>query len=154
MIILERICDHSNEPAMGCVGEIYVEGEFFCNTIEQPWRDNRRFVSCVPAGEYTLERFVSDKYGEVVALVNHDLGVYSRKHEAGDGDRYACLIHAANWSSQLQGCIAPGKTLSWGKRSSDYASNMMVTSSRNTLKKLLAEIEADNKILIRWRHEK
>ena len=24
------------------------------------------------------------------------------------GDRFACLIHTANWPHQLQGCISPG----------------------------------------------
>ena len=152
MIILERFCDHNHEPPMGCLGEIYIGGEFFCNTIEQSWRDNRRFVSCVPVGEYTLERYVSDKYGEVVALVNHDLGVYARKHEVTDGDRYACLFHAANWSSQLQGCIAPGEALAWGQRSEKFAPNVMVTNSRVMLKDFLAEVKDDNRLLIRWRH--
>lgn len=158
MIILERILDHSRESdvnaPMGTLGELYIGGEFQCYTIEQPWRDNRRFVSCIPAGEYDITKYDSPKYGAVVALSNPDLGVVIYETQAGETDRYACLIHAANWSHQLQGCIAPGANLAWGKHETDaenFKSNLMVTASRNTLAKLLPEITGE-KILIRWKN--
>lgn len=155
MFVLERILDHSRESEsnapLGCLGELYKDGVFYCYTIEQPYRDNRPFVSSVPVGEYDLKSFDSNKYGRVVALVNHDLNVYANKSEATeDGDRYACLVHAANWSHQLQGCIAPGKNIAWGKHK-NFKPNIMVTNSKNTLASVLPQM-IDEKLLIRWKH--
>lgn len=152
-IVIERFMDDTREPAMGCVGELIVNGEFFCYTMEQPWRQNRRFVSCIPVGTYKLRAYVSPRYGETYALENPDLNVYANQVDADEGDRYACLIHAANWSSQLQGCIAPGSDKSWGTLR-QYKPNLMVTNSRNTLRKLMPHLEEGGDVLIRWRHER
>jgi hypothetical protein len=75
-----------------------------CRAIEKPWASNAPFVSCVPEGTYGLVEYNSPKFGDTWALVNHDCGVGLYQ---GDSDRYACLIHKANWVHQLQGCIAP-----------------------------------------------
>jgi hypothetical protein len=80
-------------------------------TIECPWRENRPFVSCVPAGRYRLARHDTEAHPECFALVNPELHVV---HEPGEipagaaGWRYAILIHVANWASELCGCIAVG----------------------------------------------
>ena len=156
MIILERFLDHDRETEttkpMGCFGSLFIDGLWYCYTVEQPWRQNRRFVSCVPCGEYDLVHFESNKYGNTVALRNPDLGVHLYKQQADPDERYACLFHAANWSSDLQGCIAPGKDIAWGG-TVDKGSNLMVTQSRNTLEKILPSL-IDQKLLIRWKHER
>lgn len=148
-IELIRFLDHSRKLSgiapMGCFGELIIDGEFVCYTVEQPWRNNRRFVSCVPTGEYFLLPFSSDKYGDVVALTNGS-NVVAYEHEAKDGDRYACLFHAANWSKQLQGCIAPGELITWAQ------GNLMVTRSKQTLAKILPKLKGQS-ITIRWKHE-
>jgi len=136
---------------MGVLGELFIDGVFQCYTIEQPWRDNRRFVSCIPDGEYFLIPYHSPKYGEVVAFTNAD-DVVAYQHEANEGDRYACLVHGANWSSQLQGCVALGQNISWGTHSGLRA-NIMVTNSKGTLKKMLPKL-INQKIKITWSHEK
>ena len=73
--------------------------------IECPWRDNKVSVSCIPGGEYDLVPHSSDKYGEVWAFVG---GTVSHYYEKNKSERYACLIHVANYASQLQGCLALG----------------------------------------------
>ena len=154
MMLIKRFCDHSRDtgatPPIGVLGELYIDDVFYCYTIEKPWRDNKPFVSCVPAGEYKLEKFHSARYGETVVLVNPELDVVANKSEAGEGDRYACLIHAANWSHQLQGCIALGESINFGKHKK-HKSNVMVTSSGKTLKKILPELIGES-LLIRWKH--
>jgi len=150
MIIIERFLDHSRRTPLGCMGELHIDGQFFCYTIEQPWRENRRFVSCVPVGEYALIPFESTKYGKTFALSNAELNVVPTHAEANDGERYACLFHSANWSHQLQGCIAPGKDIAWGKHGANDE-NIMVTDSRRTLDKLMPELK-DNRVIIRWKH--
>lgn len=159
MIVLERFCDHAREtegtPPLGCLGEILIDGQHFCYTIEQPWRHNRRFVSCVPVGRYEVRAFTSPKYGEALVLVNPDLNVVAYHHEAGPDDRYACLVHAANWSHQLQGCIAPGDGISYGQNRANVNTkpNIMVTRSTVTLQ-ALRPLLADQELLIRWKHER
>jgi len=153
VIILERFLDDPREPAMGCMGELIVEGQHFCYTIEQPWRQNRRFVSCVPVGTYNLIPFDSQKYGQTFALENEALDVFAYQDEAGDGQRYACLFHAANWAHQLQGCVAPGEAKSWGQRTGNKP-NLMVTKSNKTMAKLYPILEDNHQILVRWRHQR
>ena len=151
MIELLRFLDHSRESdttkPLGCLGEWYIDGEFQCYTIEPPWLDNKPFVSCIPVGEYQLEPYYSQKYGDVVAMVGE--GVVANKHDAKEGDRYGCLVHSANWASQLQGCVAPGKNISWGTRSG-HAPNIMVTASKTTLKELLPQITNET-LSIQWK---
>jgi len=161
MFILELFSDHSREDdktaPMGTLGELYNEGVFQCYMIGQPWRDNRPFVSCVPVGTYDLIPHNSPHLGKCVAMVNHDLNVYETQAEAqaAGGGRYACLVHPANWSSQLQGCFAPGDGISWGTRpdsnGTKYKPNIMVTNSRHTLINLLPDLE-NSQLLIRWKH--
>lgn len=152
MFVLERFIDHARHPAMGCVGELYKDGNFLAYTMEQPWKDNTRFISCVPSGQYEIEPINTPSHGDTGVLVNHDLNVYALQTEAENGGRYACLIHPANWSHQLQGCIALGEKLTWGKNK-EHEPNLMVTNSRRTTETLLPTLIGES-LLIMWRHEK
>lgn len=152
MIILERFMSHTRETEanapMGTMGELYIDGEFKCYTIEQPWRQNRPFISCVPPGEYNLVPFYSPKYGQTLALENTELDVFVLKDDREfDYQRYVCLFHAANWSHQLQGCIAPGVDITWGE-DHGHKRNIMVTSSRSALNEILPYLEGE-RLLIR-----
>jgi hypothetical protein len=91
-------------------------------TIEEPWQPNplgpggtrlaiERVASCVPDGVYRLVPHSSAKHGEVWALVNPVLGVYHYPGEIPVGQlfgRSAVLIHAANTTKDIEGCIGPG----------------------------------------------
>lgn len=73
-------------------------------TLECPWRDNRRMVSCIPEGRYDVVWGWSNRFKRNTFRL---VGVLQR-----DG----ILIHSANfagdqnmgWVSQLNGCIALG----------------------------------------------
>lgn len=77
--------------------------------IERPWKDNERYFSCVPAGMYTLVRHTwragSKRALQTWALVNETLGVYHYPNNRASRD--LILLHPANTSAELQGCIAP-----------------------------------------------
>ena len=73
-------------------------------TVERPWVNNQRNVSCVPEGIYTLRRHNSPTHGECFALEAVTLGV----EIYGPSQRTHILIHSANTVDQLEGCIAPG----------------------------------------------
>lgn len=69
---------------------------FRCHTLELPWKDNRRGVSCIPDGLYDMALTMSPRFGtrlwEVLDVPN----------------RSGIRIHAANYVHQLKGCIALG----------------------------------------------
>lgn len=113
-ILVERFATDRNSE-VGVFGRLFVDGEHFGATCEQPWRNNAKGRSCVPDGDYELRPWDSDKYGSVVVLVNPALMVYAYEHEIPKHERglarSACLIHAANWPHQLQGCVAVGNKI-------------------------------------------
>ena len=43
------------------IGELFINGERFCDTLELPYRDNQRSISCIPTGSYKLI-FVPPKF--------------------------------------------------------------------------------------------
>jgi hypothetical protein len=66
-----------------------------CNTIELPWLQNQRNVSCIPEGRYELRKRFIKKFGLHLLVVDVP-------------DRSWILIHPANDAkTQLKGCIAP-----------------------------------------------
>lgn len=83
-------------------GELELNGETLYS-IEQPWRDNEKGRSCVPEGTYDLVPYRSPKHGATWYLRNHALGV----GDIGENRSY-CELHAANWATQLEGCVALG----------------------------------------------
>lgn len=46
-LILERV--YLSDRTLG---SIYRKGEIICKTLELPWKENRRAVSCIPEGIY------------------------------------------------------------------------------------------------------
>jgi Family of unknown function (DUF5675) len=90
-------------------------------TIERPWVPNsgdtvlcgEKGQSCIPTGDYRVLRYSSDAHPNVYALSAPMLGVYVSDAECPNPQRGIartnCLIHPANWASELRGCVAPGK---------------------------------------------
>lgn len=79
----------------GTNGVLYLDGKKICETIELPWRQNKRGISCIPPGRYRLLRQHHVRHGEQLGLPDVL-------------DREAILIHAAHSAlDELRGCIAP-----------------------------------------------
>ena len=97
MLSLNRFVYHPS-GTLGVI-DISLEGveERFW-TIERPWRDNERNVSCIPEGEYPLEWRESPRFG----MSWHVDDVPSRSH---------ILLHVANYPTDVQGCIGLGTDL-------------------------------------------
>lgn len=83
----------------GTNGTLTLNGHFVCFTLELPWKENQRNISCIPEGKYELKaRFSAE-------LQNHleVLDVYNRNR---------ILIHpATNAIKELRGGIVPVKQL-------------------------------------------
>ena len=96
-------------------------GKFQCFTLELPWLDNKRRVSCVPVGEYEAFKRMSPKNGSVIELMN----------VAG---RTNIQIHRGNYTRQIEGCILVGDSI----RFLDQDSIPDVTNSGATMDRILA----------------
>lgn len=68
-------------------------------TVEKPWLDNKPFVSCIPDGHYSMARVDSPKFGPNMWEITE---VPDRSH---------ILIHVANTSADVVGCIGLGQKL-------------------------------------------
>ncbi|MDG3394294.1 DUF5675 family protein [Vibrio parahaemolyticus] len=123
-LILKRI---ANIPSQGMFGEIWLDGEFYCYTIEREWLDNKACVSCIPVGEYELESHMWKGQFLTVALVGGTVSHYAEPGKA----RSTILMHWANTQSEIQGCIACGSRLGY------VHGKWAVTSSKRTTKRLL-----------------
>jgi hypothetical protein len=79
----------------GTNGELFIKGKKICNTIELPWKDNRRRVSCIPEGSYKIRKRYTTKFGWH-CLVEDVSG------------RDGILVHSFNDAlKESKGCIAP-----------------------------------------------
>ena len=79
----------------GVNGVLLLEGRELCKTIELPWLQNLPQKSCIPEGDYALQKRFSAKFGWHFILY-------------GVPNRSAILIHPANNAAlELKGCIAP-----------------------------------------------
>lgn len=79
----------------GTNGEIWLNGELVCYSIELPWLDNRRNISCIPEGTYPLSKRYSKRFGWHILVI-------------AVPQRSGILFHPANDAQkELRGCIAP-----------------------------------------------
>ena len=77
------------------IGRIYIDGEYICNSLEPPWKNNARYTA-IPKGVYEVIMNYSPKFKRVLPLL---LNVPQRS---------AIRIHRLNRPSETQGCIGPG----------------------------------------------
>ncbi len=82
------------------IGELFLNGERFCDTLELPYRDNQRSISCIPVGEYKVRL----RYPRESATRNYlHLLVEDVK------DRSYILFHRGNTAKDTRGCILVGQ---------------------------------------------
>lgn len=120
-LLIERIDDSGVQT----LGKMYVLDnnnsiEFSCDTLELPWKDNKRNVSCVPSGDYKVVKRYSPKFGNHFHLTN----VKNRSY---------ILIHKGNYYTDIRGCILVGSDLT----DINKDGHLDVISSGNTMNKLL-----------------
>ena len=79
------------------LGRLHYETHTFW-TIERPWLNNERNVSCIPKGHYQMVRVDSPKFGPDM----WEIIVPDRSH---------ILFHIANTASDILGCVGLGMGL-------------------------------------------
>lgn len=132
-ILRQRAYKHHDKQTPGA---LYVKDEgkilFNCKSLELPWKDNEKNISCIPKGIYNAEKHFSPRFKtEVILLKNVP-------------NRDAIEIHPANFVRQLRGCIAVGDNFI------DIDSDGLkdVTNSREVFKNLLLLLPNKFKIII------
>ena len=81
------------------IGELFLNGERMCDTLELPWMDNERRISCIPEGEYKVRLRTARESASRDYL---HLLVQEVK------DRQFILFHRGNSASDSSGCILVG----------------------------------------------
>jgi len=76
------------------LGELSIGNDIF-KTLELPWRDNKKEISCIPTGRYRCIKRYSKKYGYHFEVINVN-------------GRFSILIHAGNYYYHTLGCILIG----------------------------------------------
>ena len=100
-----------------------------CFTLELPWKDNMRYVSCIPPGNYYLH-----KDGNVLRIMD----VLGR-----DGIQ----IHSGNYHKEIHGCILVGKELA----DMDNDGYRDVTISNDTMDDMFKNLDPSIQYLIKIR---
>lgn len=91
MIDLVRV-----EYTARCVRGLWlVNGHLQCATLENPWLDNQKNISCIPEGTYDFTRTVSNRFGETFEI-------------GGVKGRTRILIHWGNTAADTEGCVLLG----------------------------------------------
>lgn len=79
----------------GVNGTLSTGGQRICDTIELPWRNNQRRISCIPEGRYKLRKRFTARFGHHCRVENVP-------------GRDAILIHSFNNAlKESKGCIGP-----------------------------------------------
>jgi hypothetical protein len=95
--------------------------QFSCKTLELPWKNNEKSISCIPEGKYTVIKRVNERFNKHFLL-----------QEVPNRD-YIC-IHAGNYINQTHGCILAGLD----HKDIDNDGFLDVTSSKIAIEKLYA----------------
>jgi len=72
------------------------DGTPFAVTLERPWADNKKGLSCIPANIYLCKRIKSGKFGDTFEV-------------DGVPGRDAILFHKGNINNDTHGCILVGE---------------------------------------------
>jgi len=81
------------------IGELFLNGERMCDTLELPCKDNQRRISCIPEGEYKVRLRLARESAtrDYLHLLVQDVP-----------NRDYILFHRGNSAKDTSGCILVG----------------------------------------------
>ncbi len=100
-----RIELHTKSNATATIGDGKViddekhETVFEFKTLELPWNENQRRISCIPAGDYLVEKCKPTAKRP-----------YEYFHVLNVPGRDSILWHPGNYTRQILGCFLPGES--------------------------------------------
>jgi len=109
----------------GTKGILATDG-FDCKTLELPWRNNKRNISCIPTGEYIVKIRQSPKFGRIYWITDVNGRSWILMHSgnvAGDISK--------GFRTHVNGCILVGKQFG------ELYGQQAILNSRITLRKFM-----------------
>ena len=81
------------------IGNLYLDSEWLCDTLENPYIDNQKSISCIPAGQYKVRLRTARESAtkDYLHLLVEDVK-----------DRAYILFHRGNAAKDTRGCILVG----------------------------------------------
>lgn len=115
------------------IGELFLNGKFQAHTLELPWKDNERSISCIPEGKYNVRMRYPRESGsrDYLHLLVKDVP-----------NRDYILFHKGNSAKDSRGCILTGQSAS-----KDFIANSSI-AHKNLLDSLIDLGETNNINLI------
>jgi hypothetical protein len=107
---------------------------FSCKSLELPWKENQRKVSCIPEGEY-----------DVIKMTPTAKRPYTYLHVLNVPGRDSILFHPGNYTRQILGCILPGEK----HIDLDKDGTIDITNTTATLKMMTAILPNRFKLIIK-----
>ncbi len=103
------------------IGKLFLNGEWLCDTLELPYINNEKSISCIPAAEYKVRLRTAKESAtrNYLHLLVEDVK-----------DRSYVLVHIGNFPEDTRGCILVGIGVEQDR----------VNNSRIALELLLKEI--------------
>ena len=85
--------------SVSTIGELFVNGERFCDTLELPYKNNERNISCIPEGQYKVRlRYPRESATrDYLHLLIQDVP-----------NRDFVLVHIGNTAQDIRGCVLVG----------------------------------------------
>ena len=82
------------------LGELFLNGERMCDTLELPWKNNERRISCIPEGEYKVRLRLARESAtrDYLHLLVQEVP-----------NRDYILFHRGNSAKDTSGCILVGQ---------------------------------------------
>jgi len=83
------------------LGKLFINGELFCDTLELPYINNERSISCIPAGRYKVRLRLARESAtrDYLHLLVKDVP-----------DRDYILFHRGNTAKDTRGCVLVGQS--------------------------------------------
>tara|TARA_R110002153_G_scaffold20513_1_gene69511 strand:+ start:4930 stop:5430 length:501 start_codon:yes stop_codon:yes gene_type:complete len=81
------------------IGNLYLDDEWLCDTLELPYLDNQRNISCIPTGQYEVRLRLPRESAtrDYIHLLVKDVK-----------DRDYILFHIGNSAKDTRGCVLVG----------------------------------------------
>jgi hypothetical protein len=118
MIKLKR--SYTNGATLGII--VDEKESVLVKTLELPYEDNQKEISCIPEGTYKITEHLSPKFGNCLKI--NDVP-----------DRTDILIHCGNWIHDTKGCILVGTSYQFDDY--DIENGITLLSSKDALKILM-----------------
>jgi len=133
MRLLINRYDHDDKQTKG---QLFLLGEndkiiAKWDSLELPWLNNQRRISCIPLGTYKCKKHRSPKFGRTLWVQDVP-------------NRSEILIHSGNYHTQILGCILIGKDL----KDINKDGYLDVTRSRVAMKELMDSLKDIDGIML------